>query len=127
MSARVTRVPTPEDVRDIVPGDQVRMPCDPAKWQTVEKVRDLSTVGHTCFVIDCAGGVGHGGEMPLEIRGEPEAVRYEVSFSDAAPRETYDSDDERHNRTAAHRRAAEAGGRVVRVTTRRTRIRRAAR
>ncbi len=60
--------PTADDVRRLVAGDQVRMPCHPDKWDTVTAVRDFGSEGHVCFVIDCVGGVGHGGEMPLEIK-----------------------------------------------------------
>lgn len=58
---------TAAETRALVPGDQVRMPCNPDRWETVTRVRDLSTDGYACFQIDC-GEWGHGGELPIEIR-----------------------------------------------------------
>ncbi len=54
-------------IRALRPGDQVRMPCAPDRWETVTEVQDTSIPGFDCFVIRC-GDFGHGGESPLEIR-----------------------------------------------------------
>ena len=58
---------TPDDIRNLRPGDQVRFECCPSKLETVSKVRDLSSRGHICFSIDCTNGIGHGGCIPIEI------------------------------------------------------------
>ncbi len=55
-------------VAALKPGDEVRMPCAPDKWERVTKVKDLSRGDFVCFSIDVEGGRGHGGEIPLGIR-----------------------------------------------------------
>jgi len=66
------RLPTIGRVRSAVaslqPGDQVCMPCNPDRWETVRRVRDLSDGDYVCFSIDMEGGIVHGGEIPLKIK-----------------------------------------------------------
>lgn len=56
--------PTADDVRALLPGDEVRMPCAPLVWITVTGVRDH---GYGIFTIYGAT-TRHGGELPLQIR-----------------------------------------------------------
>lgn len=58
---------TVAETRALVPGDRIRMPCNPDAWETVISVRDLGDEDRPCFKIEC-GNHGHGGEIPLEIR-----------------------------------------------------------
>jgi hypothetical protein len=45
-------------------GMEVRMPCEPDRWQRVTEVRRIAD---DCYRIAC-GPIGHNGEDPLEVR-----------------------------------------------------------